>query len=332
MVDLGLSAVKYIYEKLAIDEEWSQWYERGFVWWGYQLAQNVWAEPCIEVEGYVFCRIHVRTDLLDDFSGSDEQLIELIPMTYLSTLSGPMRAPSDPTRIQLASNVYLHEDTKGWLQEVLATAAIMQAEEASLLVGELARLTGARPAFSPHPTTGSREDWDDILNVPKQLFIPAGVDPSRFLGHDMLQTLEMLQQPPCIRATGDKDGLCAEFPFGQLSSLLQMKTMEGHPRYGHGLMMQLEIPIPSSGDTDLGAAKMALKLNEMERDDPRAFPHFLGSWCPGERAVCFVSFFPNWLFKVGINQALAQVAMGRTKWAADSLLEAGWDFKKAREF
>src|SRR5262249_31400743 len=149
-----------------------------------------------------------------------------------------------------------------------------------------------------HPASGARRDWDDILNVPAQLLIPTGQEPSRYRGQEMLDTLAMLQRPPCLLATGTDQGLSGEFPFGQLSSLLQMKTNEPHPRLGQGLLRLLEIPAGPSGLSNVEAARKALELNEWEqRAGP--FAHFLGSWCPGDRALCFVSFFPNGLFAPG---------------------------------
>lgn len=43
--DVGMRIVDEIGHSLSLNEEWSVRDERGFSWWGKDLAQRVWAEP-----------------------------------------------------------------------------------------------------------------------------------------------------------------------------------------------------------------------------------------------------------------------------------------------
>jgi hypothetical protein len=329
MSDVGLEVVRFVYDRMKIDQEWSVWHQRGFTWWGHWLAQHIWADPCFEDQGLLISRVHARTDLLDGFIGSDEQCVTLMQLiTPLTSMSGPIRDPRNRTRVQLAANVYVHAETKDWLGAVLAEAAIIQADDAHRVVERLARAVNARPAYSAHPRSGSRKIPDDILGVPSKLLVPMGQEPSRYQGQGMLDAIGWLQGPPCVLAMGDEKAFCAEFPFGAFTSLLQVRTDLPHSILGNGLYMRLQPHEGPSGWESPEAARMALELNEREQ---REFPyaHFLGSWCPAP--LCFLSFFPNsscpddkrWI------TTLVQKAEGRAHWTAVDVFQAGWDFERA---
>jgi hypothetical protein len=324
MSDVGLEVVHFIYDRMKIDREWSIWHERGFTWWGHRLAQHIWADPCIEDDGYVISRVHARTDLLDDFTDSDESVVRLMQLTpVITSLSGLVRVPNYPSSIQLASNVYVHAETKDWLGCVLAEAAIIQADWAHQDVEKLAQAVKARPAYSEHPMSGPRSVRDEILDVPSRLLIPEGRENSRYQDEEMLAALEMLQGRPCVLASGDRNGFSAEFPFGPFTSLLQVQAKKPHPILGNGLHMMLQLPDGPSGLEQSEAARLALELNEREQHAP-FFAHFLGSWCPTP-SLCFVSFVPNSLFANVWTTTLAQKMMGRALWAAVDVFQAGWD-------
>ncbi len=328
MNDVGLDVVRFIHKRMEIDPEWTVWHPRGFTWWGHRLAQHIWAEPCIDDQGIILSRVHARTDLLDGFTGSDDQYVQLMRLRpVLTSLSGPIRDPRDSARVQTAASVWVHAETKDCLGAVLAQAAIIQGDWADKEVEQLAKAVKARPAYSAHPKSGTRKQRDEILDVPSQLLIPMGQAPSRFQGQEMLDALNWLQRPPCVLATGNEAGFCAEFPFGSFTSMLQASTDISHLVLGKGLHMVLQLPEGPSGLDNPEAARMALELNEREQQPP-PFAHFLGSWCPAP-TLCFLSFYPNSLFVPGWTTTLVQKAMGRAHWAAVDVFQAGWNFGQA---
>src|SRR5262245_48487736 len=75
--DLGLAMVDAIGHSMTLDADWSLRTERGFTWWGKDLAQHVWAEPGVDDDGFNIFRLHARTDLLRSFKPSDENLAKL---------------------------------------------------------------------------------------------------------------------------------------------------------------------------------------------------------------------------------------------------------------
>jgi hypothetical protein len=62
--DLGLAAVDDIAAGLQLDRQWSLATDRGFTWWGKDLAQRVWAGPALQEDGGQLCRLHARTELV----------------------------------------------------------------------------------------------------------------------------------------------------------------------------------------------------------------------------------------------------------------------------
>jgi hypothetical protein len=329
MTDVGLDVVRFVYRLMQIDPEWSVWSDRGFTWWGHSLAQRVWAEPCVEDHGFTVARVHARTDLLDGLTWSDEQLQKLMSLSFVATLSGLVRDPADPARAQLACSVYIHAETVGWLREVMAWAVGIQAAEAHAIAEQAAALVGVQPAVSAHPQSGPRAVPDDMLNLLAATVVPAGEAASLYAGKDMAETLKRLDRPPCVLATGDDKGVTAEFPFGGLTSLLRLKTEEANPRLGNGLLVLLEVPAGESGAGNLEAARLALTLNERELASLTRC-HFLGSWCPGDRVLAFVSFWPNAMHQPGLAWGLIpRAVVDRSFWVAKEVFGMDTDFEAA---
>jgi hypothetical protein len=85
--DPGLAVVNNVYDGMQIDDEWTEWTDRGFTWWSGQNRQRVWAEEGIEDDGFTLCRLHARTDLFAGFYESEAQLDFLLAMSPFMTLT-----------------------------------------------------------------------------------------------------------------------------------------------------------------------------------------------------------------------------------------------------
>jgi hypothetical protein len=185
MTDLGLDVVRFVHQMLRIDPEWSVWSDRGFTWWAGPLAQHVWAEPCFEDDGFTLARIRVHTDLIDGFTDTDAHLLKLMEISSLATLSGVVHTPGTPSRIQLASSVYVHAETAEWLRRVLGWVAAIQNAEAFAFAPNLAKFTGGSLAVSQHPSSGQRLVPDEMLNIIDAKVKREGQQPSFYAGEDM---------------------------------------------------------------------------------------------------------------------------------------------------
>ncbi len=128
------------------------------VWWGLDLSQRVWAEPCFEDDGFVIAGVHARTDLVSGLT--DDRLGRLASFLWRAPLNGLVRDKVEPTRLQLACSVYVHAETRDWLQQVFGLAAAVQAALANELAGPLAESASlscaptfvfVQPAFALEP-------------------------------------------------------------------------------------------------------------------------------------------------------------------------------------
>ncbi len=318
--DIGLELINYVYDLMQIDSKWAVWEPRGFTWWGWRCAQRVWAEPPGKDGDLVFCRLHARTDVLDGYDGSDRQVALLGIAGRTMTLSGFIRSPQRPGRLQLASSVFVHSGTRDFVKALFSFAVSIQAAEGAIFADTLPVPFGMQPARSEHPESGPRTEKDGMLDIIEVLIRPEGQARSAYQGSEMKGLLAAMQRPPCVLATGDELGITAEFPYPNHTSLLEITTTSANPRVGGGLLALLTIP---EGANDAATALQALEWNELELTSfTRA--HFLGSWCPSERGITFAAFYPNSLYRAGCVQNLGMSHVMRAKWFTEEAKDYNW--------
>ena len=319
--DRGMALVRLLHQRLQVDPEWCVWEERGFTWWGQNLAQRVWADPPEkDDQGETFHRLHAQTDVFDGFDDCDKHVGLLNILNHSATLSAFVIAQDAPGRARLCSSMLLYPDNEEYVRLVFATAVALQAAEAfitaSWIPGELG--SGLVPAGSHHPLSGERLLADEMLG-----FIEAGIKPhgegsSRYAGAVMEKLGKDLLRPPCLFASGSTTGITAEFPHPQHSCMLRLLTEDPHPRLGSGMLATLNLP---EGGDDLETARAALSLNAREINSPT---HFLGSWCATSSGLAFSAFFPNAMANDGIPVSAALNMIHRAKWHCEGLHGYDW--------
>lgn len=141
----------------------------------------------------------------------------------------------------------------------------------------------------------------------------------------------------CV-CTGDEEGLSAEFSLrpgtgtaargDERTALLQMRTLEVHPRLGPGLHVLLELPHQFFDEDRL--ARVVGLLNAWEGEAADRPPHF-GAWCNGRvRNPCYTMFLPTSLRREGLALNVAAWMRARALLANGFLLahgiqdDAGW--------
>jgi hypothetical protein len=319
--DLGSSFIRDLHTKLQIDPEWCLWDQRGFTWWGKNLAQRIWAEPATQDgTGETFHRVHACTDVFDGFEGSDEQVALLNILNHNATLSALVPINDQSGRVQLCCSMLLYPDNQDYVRLVFATAAALQAAEAFVTASCLP--DGVNPGFVPatshHPESGERHLSDEMLEFIELAIRPQAEDSSRYAGEPLEKLAKDLLRPPCLFASGSSDGVTAEFPHPQHSYMLRLQPAERHPRLGSGLLATLNLP---EGGDDLATARAALSLNTREQASPT---HFLGSWCATSSGLAFCAFFPNVMANDGIAISAAFNMIHRAKWHCESLHAFDW--------
>jgi hypothetical protein len=336
--DAGLAAIKSIHAAMKV-EGWSTWNERGFAWWGKDFRQRVWSDPAVDDDGFLIFRLHARTDLLEDFELSRQNVALLAAANAFATTSALVPSEEDPTRIELCASVFVHAETLDWVQRLFGLVVAMQAADAQIKGPQLAEVFETRLAISSHPTGGLRPEADEMLRITEQVIIPRGRAASTWRGPQMEDVLALIQENPhVILATGDQDELTAEFPFlGEdvpvtvlaqaqplETSLFQAVTTQPNPELGHGLLLILQLPLSLEATE---AQEESVRLNQRELQSfTRA--HFFGSWCAQGDTLAFVAFFPN-AARIGGNdlQNLVISAAARAKWVAEEVYGGDWHAK-----
>ncbi len=320
--DLGVWLVDEVGYAFTLDEEWSVQTERGFDWWGRDLAQHVWSDPALDDDGFEIFRLHARTDLLRDFDPTDENLAKLNVCATCATTSGYL-IDADAGTVSLASSMYVHEETAGWVTQTFKLACAIQAADAQIKASDLAEATGAAVAASAHPRSGARADLDDMLNVLEYVVAPAGERPSAWEGEEIEWTTSILRQGGgSVLTFGGASGLSAEFPFQSRTSLLTVSTRERNPQLGNGVLLALRLPMNID---ERDGVRFAAELTRRELSSlTRA--HLLGSWCWRDEGLHFTTFLPN-IAHVGPGDLLNVVmAMGvRARWVAETFYGDDWE-------
>jgi hypothetical protein len=113
--DVGVRIVVEIGRSFTLDADWSAPTERGFTWWGKDLAQHVWAEPGFDDDGFEIFRLHAQTELLRGFDPNEANLDTLNSFAGFATTSGYLVVP-DAGTIRLAPSMYAHAETEDWVR------------------------------------------------------------------------------------------------------------------------------------------------------------------------------------------------------------------------
>jgi hypothetical protein len=320
--DVGLRIVDEVGYAMTLDDEWSVRDERGFTWWGKDLAQRVWSEPGFDDDGFEIFRLHAQTELLRDFDAMEESLGKLNALSALATTSGFL-VDEDEGTVRLVASMYAHEETEGWAGRLFKLVAAMQAADAQIKAALLAEVTGATVAATPHPLSGPRPDLDDMLNVLEQVVVPHGQGMPPWRGEDMEWTTAMVRQGPnVVLAMGDESGLTLELPFQSRTSLVTVTTDAPNPQLGNGVLLLLHLPMTIA---QADGVRFAAELGRREVAElTRA--HHLGGWCWRDDGMHYVTFLPNVAYgdRGDLLNLLGSTA-SRARWVAETLYGDDWD-------
>jgi hypothetical protein len=249
---------------------------------------------------------------LNDLALSASAAYSLVypPAVFFGMYEG-MKAPCD---LSLFSSIYIDTNLAGWLPRFFATMAIIQPIHAEIHGDNLPGLLGeGQSAFVQNH---KRHIVDDILKVSEQIFLPAGVSSSKWLGSDEFKNFanSFGNTEGCF-ANGDPTGLSAEIPFGQDSILIRCLTDHYHTELGNGLLVTMQLPFWA----DDNLVEAAPLLNFMESRSWTESPQF-GSWHfhPSSNGaaptITHTTFVPNALYKQGLVQNFVFWEMARARW------------------
>src|SRR5947209_8050827 len=87
-IDCGMAVVLKYLEALQLDESSYLREERGFTWWGEDLAQRIWSDLATLRDGTTVWKVHARTDFLADFVDNESNLGYLTQLASFASLGG----------------------------------------------------------------------------------------------------------------------------------------------------------------------------------------------------------------------------------------------------
>ncbi len=327
-MDAGLRTVHDIFEQLQVDEQWSQWSDRGFTWWAYRNAQRVWAEEPREEEGFSLSTVHVETEVLRGMptEALDRRAFDLLLGVAMQEASLSAFVIRDDT-VMLHMCAHVHDEIQRWMSQVLQMGAVLQIVAAderddalTSILNEGPNGFAVEPAVSAHPISGERQTPDEMLGAVDELPMrdrPWG-DQDEFE-----QVAEILNRGGMLATTGDR-ALTAEIPFGPNggpaaaggdSHMLQAMDQDRGERLGHGLRMRLQLRRWPEID---GRQIFAPELSEMEADGLSGV-HLLGSWATApvtEATPSFTCWLPSVLHRPGLLANLVMTFGARANWVS----------------
>lgn len=296
----GMQTISWLYnEQLRVDNEWSEPLEHGFRWWADQNAQTIEVigheSGPDGIDGYL---ISVQTELLHSLDLGDPELLSLSAMFMPSASMSGVIYCEETRRLLLASLVRVYDQISSWMNPMISLASALQIGEARMLGPGLASALGAEFSVSGPPNSSLRDTPDELADLIPNLVVPMGQQSSQWLLEDFSGLVEQyMNQPPAVLATPGEAGFTVEFPYGEMTSLCQVKADVEHPRYGSGLFLLQSFPV--SYESEVDGIKLALLLNEIELSE-EPFGYGFGSFVYKNDTLNFTSFFPNAMFRPGL--------------------------------
>ena len=105
--DLGGEVVQRTRVRLDRGQGSSDWH-RGFVWQPLGATQRIWSEPSASLGRASAWRIHAHTEFRPDGPSADG--VDGGPAQHADAVG---RSMNDPARLELASTLHVHAETKG---------------------------------------------------------------------------------------------------------------------------------------------------------------------------------------------------------------------------
>lgn len=266
--DVGIRAVREIFELWKVDAEWSVWDPDGFSWWGHGYRQRISVDAGTEDLDATVYRLSAVTDVFREVPTEDQNYV--VQLATLNRFASTYGLVIDETlrTVKATTIVYLHAENARWLVHLFSALAIIQPIDAQIRGAAWQAALGGIADHSSHPSRGRRPVQDDMLNLIETHYRPAGARQSRWIGSVEFEEAQKLLTRGGVFANADTTGLSAEVALDQDTlgtailgdqgtALITANTNEPHPQLGHGLLLTLRMP---NGSHEAAAGALAAEL------------------------------------------------------------------------
>jgi hypothetical protein len=321
--DVGAEIIDRIAGRLPCDPDRITFWRHGLTWYPGGLTQHVWTEEAPRQVGLNAWRVHVRTWCLKRVVASSTEMVAAIAAELpLNSVGALVRKPGGPSRLGLASSMWLTSDRVDWTSRLVAALSSLQAQDAL-------RLVRARPilesgAAADVSTDRLGPDNQALTAAPRLGDLPAAtIAPLDSIS--FVEIADDLRAHDGVRAVATHSGVTASFPWvfeGDRHDfiLLEMRVASRQPI---GLGVWTTTSLPMGAPTHLLHA-LALNEAEIAAQSPT---DLIGGWLVRNQTLMHESFVPWTLCSGPVVQHLAEAAVRRSNWlrqSGPSILPGEW--------
>lgn len=335
--DIGLAALDELQRELMMDPEWCVRDGTTLTWWPWQLRQVFALGKAGLVYGDPMVPVHYKTLIVESVADPVKAQIAVGDLNRFAAMNAYVY-DGQAHVIALCGSAYLNGGNRKW-GRVLRFAALLQNIEAHSKAPQLADWVGGKPAVSPHPTGGFREDMDELLNFVDAQVVVDGQHPSPFVGAP-IAGLSGLPRPPWLLVSASDTGATGELPFsGSVSaveqamlddpdaqqsrtSLFQVLGDMEHPYLGSGALVILRLGVNLEAER---VKLLAGYFNQAEASEQTGFP-LIGAWTQDTQVpttLAHVTFLPATVFRAVELEVVAFDSFLRNEWARQRLRTVG---------
>jgi hypothetical protein len=320
--DVGAEIINRLATRLECDHNLITFWRHGLTWYPGGLTQHIWAEESPRQGGLANWRIHVHMWCLKRVVASSQQLIDAITAELpLNCVSALVRKPGSPSRLGLASSMWLTSDRIDWTSRLMAALARVQAHDALRLARAQPVLACGVAADVAHERVGA----DGAGGAPAPNVAAADMSATAFLASmPFVEIADAIRAHDGVRTIATHSGIAASFPWmvdgGRHDIMLDMRVATRQP-FGTGIWVSLSLPMTASAQL-----LHAIALNEAELAS--ASPtDVIGGWLVRNQMLMHESFVPWTLCSGSMVRHLAEAAVRRANWfrvAGRSILPGEW--------
>lgn len=319
--------------ELQMDQEWVTRTDTQLRWWGGPTPLTIDVSDAQLTYGDPTIKVRCEVTLARDVTAPSATVLSLATAANTMASFGAIVWLEQERRLIAFTTFYAHIGSLSIMQLLPSAVLLTYTEALGKITGGIAALVGGLDDSTPHPTSGTRRDLDEILGVTDTLVIPHGMaTSSSWSEEDFSQIGVTMSAIGMFATTGN--GLTVEFPYTSdvpasmqaalgipdvgMTALYEQRTDMPHPGYGSGLFCLLRLPDPADPATD------PVTTNLLNEDSYRSFTTTAswGAWCTNERGVCHVLFVPELFYRPGIADNFALYAAAHTR-RAKAILHPG---------
>ena len=315
-LDIGLEALRQMHGRLQIEESWTVREPRSFTWVAHRLAQTVHASEMFASRGLRVSVVTVTTTVTNLVQQRRETLLGFLADFNMLAVGSGYQLDETGDRLIAISRHAVHAETFAARVDHLSDFSLLQLCLAEHHADSLANSAKGAVAAWEHPTSGPRLVPDEMLGVVGDLFVPAGLEASRFAdAREMRLAEDMVRGTPFASVGSSADGLCVEVAFGEHNTtLIQVSSAARHPNLGAGLGVATVLPLDLPEDELIERANYLQLLQSETVEGGGQF----GAWAVRRHisrpCVAYCRFVPNAMFGAGVIQDVVLHEISRALW------------------